>query len=91
MIAMLSQKELLEQMKSEAIDYLDWFDGSPKTTYDITAYIIARELSNHYTGDDLTEKEAEEAITKIRQRVIPLISHFIDVDQAVSDIQRRHQ
>lgn len=87
---MLSQKELLEQMKGEAIDYLDWFNGSPKTTYDITAYLFACELSNHYTGDDLSEDEAEEAITAIRQKVIPLISHFIDYDLAVTAKQWRH-
>lgn len=89
MTAMLSQRELLEQMKREAVDYLDWFDGPPKTTYDITAYLFACELSYHHT-EDLTEDEAREAITKIRQRVIPLISHFIDVDQAVTANQWRH-
>lgn len=86
---MLSQRELLEQMKREAIDYLDWCNGLPKTTYDITAYLFACEINNHHT-EDLTEQEAKEVITKIRKKVIPLISHFIDVDQAVTANQWRH-
>ena len=77
-------KELLQQMRDEAVYQLDWFTGPCKTNSDIIAYIIACELRKHDTGDDdISEEEANEIIQKTRGSFIPLVKHFLLIDEAI--------
>lgn len=87
----MTYKGLLEQLKDEAVEQLDWFNGTPKTTTDITAFLFTCELNKHFTGDELTEDEAREVIKRTRKLVIPIIDHFLEVDQAVTEMMWRQQ
>lgn len=87
----MTYKGLIEQLKDEAIEQLDWFNGTQIKTTDITAFLFTCELNKHYTGEELTEDEAREVIKRTRKLVIPLIDHFITSEQAVNEMMWRHQ
>lgn len=79
---MLSQKELLSYLLQEAEQEPRQFLPDHNTTsFDVCHYIWASEVLKHNTDPDaLAEQEAEDLITRIRQSVIPVISHYLSVD-----------
>lgn len=78
---MLSQKELLRQLLHDAEQEPEQFLPDHNTTsIDVCHYIWASEVKKHRADPDaLTEQEAAELITHIRQSVIPVISHYLSV------------